>query len=191
MLSDVIQTACYAVAADVSHYAMLQETALELARQIDEPIGLYGQPLLQSWTDINVGWFYNPDEPQLPRPDIAAFGSTAFAASADTCEKLKPLLSEYVEFLPICVEGVSWFIIHVLARENVFNEQESKRFILPNGKPTRVFETLVLDGNRAMHGVLFRVTNLGLGIYTTGREHAFKTVIEKLGLTGLRFEKVQ
>jgi hypothetical protein len=188
MDNTVTDTKCYVVATNVRKFAMLQETALELIMQIDEPVGLYGKPLADNWVPMEVTWFYNPDERIKPQPDIAAFGSTAFAASAATCEQLRPHIQDYVEFLPINVDGWRWYIIHVLAREDVFNEQESRRFLRPDGTPSRMFEKLVLDGQRAKNGVLFRVTGLGLGIFTTDLPHSFKHIIRKLKLTGLTFQ---
>lgn len=179
---------CYLVATDINKYAMLQQTALELIMEIDEPVGLYGKPLKQNWRQMNVTWFYDPNERELPKPDIAAFGSVAFAASADTCEKLRPFIDEFVEFLPISVDGQPWFIIHVLARENVFNAQLSERDVNRRGVPQRTFAKLVLDGDRAKDGVLFRVEGLGLAIYTTNRSGSFKDVIKRLKLTGLYFQ---
>lgn len=188
MDNTVTDTKCYVVATNVRKFAMLQETALELIMQIDEPVGLYGKPLADNWVPMEVTWFYNPDERIKPQPDIAAFGSTAFAASAATCELLRPHIQDYVEFLPINVDGWRWYIIHVLAREDVFNEQESRRFLRPDGTPSRMFEKLVLDGPRAKKGVLFRVTGLGLAIFTTDLPHSFKHIIKNLKLTGLTFQ---
>ncbi|WP_240224690.1 hypothetical protein [Rheinheimera hassiensis] len=191
MDNTVIDTKCYVVATNVRKFSMLQETALELIMQIDEPVGLYGKPLADNWVPMEVTWFYNPDERIKPQPDIAAFGSTAFAVSAATCEQLRPHIQDYVEFLPINVDGWRWYIIHVLAREDVFNEQESRRFMRLDGTPSRMFEKLVLDGHRAKNGVLFRVTGLGLGIFTTDIPNSFKQVVKKLKLTGLSFQDIE
>lgn len=191
-MDDVITDAqCFSVVTDVERYAMLQESALELIMQIDGPVGLYGKPLEDNWAPPEVTWFYNPAERIRPLPDIAAFGSTAFAASADTCEKLRPYINEYVEFLPIHVDGWRWYIIHVLAREDVYNEHASKRFIRRDGTPSRMFEKLVLDGNRATDGVLFRVKGLGLGIFSTDKPGSFKDIIEQFQLTGLKFQELE
>jgi hypothetical protein len=184
-------TKCFVVAANVRKYAMLQETALELIMQIDEPVGLYGKPLAENWAPLEVTWFFNPKERVKPQPDIAAFGSTAFAASAQICEKLRPLIEDYVEFLPINVDGWRWYIIHVLATEDIYNEQQSQKFTMPDGTPTRMFTKLVLDGHRSKEGVLFRVNGLGLGIYTTDKPYSFKRIVRDLKLTGLNFQDME
>ncbi|WP_213994843.1 hypothetical protein [Arsukibacterium sp.] len=189
-MSEVMaETKIFSVFADVEQYAMLQESALELIMQIDEPVGLYGKPLADKWAPMDVTWFYNPDERVKPQPDIAAFGATAFAASAETCETLKPLIADYVEFLPINVDGRRWYIIHVLAREDVFNEAESERKIKRDGTPSRIFKKLVLDADRISEGVLFRVEGLSLGIYSTNRPNSLMSVVQKLGLTGMEFQQ--
>uniref|UniRef100_UPI0040481A51 hypothetical protein n=1 Tax=Rheinheimera sp. TaxID=1869214 RepID=UPI0040481A51 len=190
-MSEVItDTKVFGVFADVGQYAMLQETALELIMQIDEPVGLYGKPLADNWTPMEVTWFYNPDERLKPQPDIAAFGAIAFAASAETCEKLRPFINGYVEFLPINVDGWRWYIIHVLAREDIFNEAQSQRKLRRDGTPMRMFKKLVLDGDRVSDGVLFRVQGLSLGIYSTNLPNSFMTVVRKLGLSGLTFQDI-
>lgn len=181
---------CYLVVTDINKYSMLQQTALELIMQVDEPVGLYGKPLSKNWSPMNVSWFYDPNERELPRPDIAAFGSVAFAASAETCEKLRPFIEDFVEFLPISVDGQSWFIIHVLAREDVFNQQLSKRDLNRRGEQQRTFTKLVLDGYRAKDGILFRVEGLGLAIYTTDRVGSLKHVVKRLKLSGLKFQEL-
>lgn len=183
-------TKIFSVFADVERYAMLQESALELIMQIDEPIGLYGKPLAENWSPLEVTWFFNPDEKVKPQPDIAAFGATAFAASEETCEKLKPLIADYVEFLPINVDGGRWYIIHVLAKEDVFNEAQSQRKMRRDGTPSRIFKKLVLDTDRINDGTLFRIKGLSLGIYSTNRQHSLMTLVQKLGLTGLEFQDV-
>lgn len=191
-MADIIDAdTCYLVVTDINKYAMLQQTSLELIMETDEPVGLYGKPLLQSWRPMNVTWFYDPRERELPKPDIAAFGSVAFAASAETCELLKPFIQEYVEFLPIEVDNHSWFVIHVLFREDVFNEKLSERDVNRRGEPQRTFAKLVLDGHRAKDGVLFRVQGLGLAIYTTNRPWSFKNIVKKLNLTGLIFQDLE
>lgn len=189
MLDTITRTKCYGVFADVKNYAMLQESALELIIQVNEPVGLYGKPLSHIWKSMNVTWFYNPDELEKPRPDIAALGATAFAASAATCEQLRPYIQDYVEFLPINVDGDSWYIIHVLAREDIFNAQQSKRKIREDGTPSRIWQKLVLDPDRVSKGVLFRVEGLSLGIYSTNLPGSFKTLVTKLKLTGLKYQE--
>lgn len=189
MIEVVDDVTCYSVFADVGKYAMLQESPLELIMQIDEPVGLYGKPLAQNWTAMEVTWFFNPDEREMPRPDIAAFGSTAFASSAEICEKLRPSIESCVEFLPINVDGERWFIIHVLAKEDIFNELLSERKIGRNGQPRSTFSKLVLDGHRVEEGVLFRVQGLGLTIYSTDKPNSFMSVVQQLGLSGLEFLK--
>lgn len=190
-MSEVIaDTKIFGVYADVGQYAMLQETALELIMQIDEPVGLYGKPLADNWTPMEVTWFYNPAERVKPQPDIAAFGAIAFAASAETCEKLRPFINDYVEFLPINVDGWRWYIIHVLAREDIFNEAQSQRMLRRDGTPMRMFEKLVLDGERVSDGVLFRVQGLSLGIYSTNLPTSFMTLVRKLDLSGMAFQDI-
>lgn len=189
-MSEVMtDTKIFSVFADVEQYAMLQESALELIMQIDEPIGLYGKPLADNWAPIEVTWFYNPDERLKPQPDIAAFGATAFAASTETCETLKPFIADYVEFLPINVDGWRWYIIHVLAREDIFNEAQSQRKQRRDGTPSRIFKKLVLDADRVSDGIVFRVEGLSLGIYSTNRPNSLMSVVQKLGLTGLEFQE--
>lgn len=191
-MADVIDAdTCYLVATDINKYAMLQPTALELIMQTDEPVGLYGKPLLENWRPMNVTWFYDPRERELPKPDIAAFGSVAFAASTETCELLRPFIQDYVEFLPIDVDNQRWFVIHVLSREDIFNEQLSERDMNRRGEPQRTFAKLVLDGHRAKEGILFRIQGLGLAIYTTNRPDSFKSVVKKLKLSGLIFQNLE
>ena len=186
----ILDTKIFSVFSDVEQFAMLRETALDLIMQIDEPVGLYGKPLADNWAPMEVTWFCNPDERVKPQPDIAAFGATAFAASAETCEKLKPLIADYVEFLPINVDGWRWYIIHVLAREDVFNGAESQRKMRRDGTPSRIFKKLVLDADRLSDGVLFRIEGLSLGIYSTNRPNSLMSIVQKLGLTGLEFQDV-
>jgi len=189
MLNTVTDTTCYGVFADVTNYAMLQESTLELLMQIDEPVGFYGEPLANIWKSMQVTWFHNPDEKEKPRPDIAALGATAFAASAETCEKFRSSIEKYVEFLPLNLDGELWYVIHVLAREDIFNEQESQRKIRDDGTPSRIWKKLVLDADRVSEGVLFRVKGLSLGIYSTNRPESFKSVVNRLGLTGLKYQE--
>ncbi|SEI14170.1 hypothetical protein SAMN05660691_04175 [Rheinheimera pacifica] len=188
MLNTETDTTCYAVFADISNYAMLQESTLELLMQIDDPVGFYGEPLAHIWKSMRVTWFYNPEEKVRPKPDIAALGSTAFAASAETCEKLRPYIGDYVEFLPLDLEGEQWYVIHVLAREDIFNDRLSERKIRDDGTPSRIWKKVVLNTDRIADGVLFRIKGLTLGIFSTDRPDSFKSVVKRLGLTGMTYQ---
>ncbi|HGF7375638.1 TPA: DUF1629 domain-containing protein [Vibrio cholerae] len=183
----------YIVTANVNDFAMLQESVLEMSMQVseDEPLQLYGDSMINHWRTMDVEWLEVEDESSLPKPDIAAWGATTFAVPSVIADEMSQL-KERAEFLPLNLDGQSWFALNVIKKLDAIDESKTQ-FNLRNGRPsrTRPFNKLVLKKDVIGDEMLFRVNGAGLRIFCTDHPGGLFELVNKRKLKGLVFKEVE
>ncbi|AUL98701.1 imm11 family protein [Vibrio vulnificus] len=183
----------YIVTANVNDFAMLQESVLEMSLQVseEEPLQFYGDSLINHWRTMDVEWLEVEGEKALPKPDIAAWGATIFAVPSVIADEMSQL-KERAEFLPLNLNGQSWFALNVIKKLDAIDESKTK-FNLRNGRPsrTRPFNKLVLKKDAISDEMLFRVNGAGLRLFCTDQPGGLFELVNKLNLKGLVFKEVE
>ncbi len=183
----------YIVTANVNDFSMLQESVLEMSLQVSEaePLQFYGDSLINHWRTVDVGWLQVEGERALPKPDIAAWGATTFAVPSVIADQMSQL-KERVEFLPLNLDGQSWFALNVIKELDAVDESKTQ-FNLRNGRPsrTRPFNTLFLKKEVISDEMLFRVNGAGLRIFCTDQKGGLFERVKELNLAGLIFKEVE
>ncbi len=184
----------YSVSVNVGDYLLLQTTTLSqiLDKDNDSVYVFNGIPKGDKWQSQSVEWMINPDEENdgLVKPDVAGWGATMLAVSEAVAELLKDGLKGCCEFLPINLNGETWFALHVIGKQNAIDEELTVRN-MRNGRPsrTRKFKKLVLKKTGIKTGGLFRVEDVGLTTYCTDEDGGLYDVVQKKGLSGLVFKE--
>lgn len=181
----------FTVAPDVNNYLTLQESDLELAIQATtgSPISLEGTPVLADWQVLAVDWLFVPGEDDgLKKPDIATLGATGLAINQKVADYLSPALRDCCELLPLNLNGDQWFLIHPLNRFDALDEARSEFKERRGGR--RQYAKVVLNEDSVTDGRLFRVSGLGLSLYSSDEENSFYTLIKKGKLSGVWFREV-
>lgn len=183
----------FLVTANANEFAILQESTLEMSVQATtyELPDFNGKPLASNWHPIDVDWLDVEGEPMLARPDIATWGSTAFATSEHVAKKLNTLKT-CCEFLPMNLNGEHWLTLNITKTIDAI-DKEKTIMNLRNGKPSRVrpFKRLVLTKELISDGGIFRVQGAGLRTFCTDQSEGLYDVVTSNNLLGLNFTEVE
>ncbi len=185
----------YSVSINVGQYLLLQTTVLDqiLDKSNDSIYVFDGIPKGDKWQTPTAEWMIISGEENdgLIKPDIAGWGATMFAVSEATLDLLKEGLKDCCEFLPLRLNGETWFALHIIGKKNAIDEELTIRNF-KNGRPsrTRRFEKLVLKKSEVNTRGLFRVEGVGLTTYCTNEKGGFYDVVQKKRLSGLIFKEI-
>lgn len=146
----------------------------------------------KQWADIwqpLCGQFFDySDEQNITSiPDISCWVTDDLILSQKAYAALKEDLSPYGEFLPVTVESLPYWILHVnkFAIANAIDEENSERIINDAGLIN--MNKLAFHENAVNNLLIFKTEYSGYkNIYCTEK---FKALIESLGLKGLRFTR--
>lgn len=182
----------FIVTTNANEFAILQESNLEMSLQATTHNfpDLNGESLASDWHSIDVGWLEVDGEPTLPKPDIAAWGATALAASEDTMKKFDGLKT-CSEFLPLNLNGERWLTLNITKTIDAIDKEKTV-VNLRNGKPSRVrpFKKLVLAKESISDGGIFRVQGAGLRTFCTDQPGGFFDIVTSNNLSGVNFTEV-
>ncbi|WDE04870.1 hypothetical protein SG34_026765 [Thalassomonas viridans] len=183
----------YTVSVDPDKYLLLQETVFEQSLQLteDELLLFDGKEKGERWRTLGVEWLMTPEDAALKKPDIAGLGSSTLCVSAHTAELLGEGLKNACEFLPLNLNGETWFALNILGVEDAIDESQTQ-WNMRNGKVSRVrrFNRLVLNKQAIERPGLFRVNRAGLFTFTTDGKGSLYDIAQKHHLTGLVFSEV-
>lgn len=185
----------YSVSVDVRQFLLLQKTGLYqvLDKNNDSSYVFDGLPKGDEWQEPTVEWMIIPTEKNdgLIKPDVAGWGATMFAVSETVADLVKDGLKDCCEFLPLKLNGETWFVLHIIGKQNAIDEELTIRN-MRNGRPsrTRRFEKLVLKKSEVKTEGLFRVEGVGLTTYCTDEKGGFYDTVQTKGLSGLVFKEV-
>lgn len=136
------------------------------------------------------GEFIKSDGGSIKLPDVACWGDTRPVLNAKAHERLAPFLNSFGEFLPVSVEGITYFMYNLkiqLGEEIV--DTDNCKVVMQDGYQVDVdqmvfFNDKVNDDETPLFSVEF---DRGVRLFCGDR---FKNLIESEGLSGLTFEKV-
>ena len=156
---------------------------------------LMGQetPRLPSWIPAHL----YPDKPMLERGNFAhLWGFGGFVADSRACEALRPILEQSCELLPFLPhEGEIFHKINVLTIIDCLDMRRTKwRTNRATGKRLTEIEEYHFIPELLVEGGLFRLPKRGRTLLTVtgraGQEDDFRAIVEREGLTGLKFEEL-
>lgn len=177
---------------DVDRYKQLAYDEKEFELRYDD-LKFRGEPKSDTWSPLSVEWIEDRPSSSLHRepyvtPDIAYIdGDLAFNSKATSI--LKPFFTEEAEFLPIKVKNEEWAILNIINIEDALDKANCRHKIRSDGTVGRMI-AIAIDKNRVENSKLFRLNMRGLKKFTSDTPGSFKEVVEKNGLTGLKFEEV-
>ena len=151
-----------------------------------------GRPRLEEWSPPEVYVLH----PKLKRGDFLSFGSWAgtIIVTPSVRDQLADLLEMSCECLPLRFGNEELYLVNVTECINALDEANSKRDIYPDGSPGRILE-FAFHARRFTETPLFKSPETCKGDILTveGMKDAddeFKGRVERLGLTGLVFDKL-
>jgi len=174
----------YRVLPDVNNYQSLQADDIAAAMKYR----LDGTPIGGDW--VTLGVFVV--SPKAKKGDFwgCLFCPAAFAVSTDTAQQIVTFLDQSCETLPLDVEGDKLLLCNVTCVLNCLNKQASRHKPgLPHWIEKCEFHSHRFDNS------LFKLPETAMSEILcvegpAALEDEFKGTVEKLGLTGLRFERV-
>ncbi|CCN73742.1 imm11 family protein [Vibrio nigripulchritudo] len=182
----------FIVTTNANEFAILQESNLEMSLQAttNNFLDLNGESLASDWPSIDVGWLEVDGESTLPKPDVAAWGAAALAASEETMKKFDGLKT-CCEFLPLNLNGERWLTLNITKTIDAIDKEKTV-VNLRNGKPSRVrpFKKLVLAKESISDGGIFRVQGAGLRTFCTDQPGGFFDIVTSNNLSGVNFTDV-
>lgn len=183
----------YAVSVNAGEYLLLQETLFEQSVQLTEN-DLYtfnGKPKGEQWHSVGVDWLVVEGETPTKTPDVAGWGSMAFAIPESLANNFMLGLKGCCEFLPLNLNGEKWFALNLLGEQDAINEALTERN-MKNGRVNRIrrFKKLTLSKSNIMQGGLFKVKGAGLFTFCTDQKGGLYDLVNKHNLTGLKFTEV-
>jgi hypothetical protein len=177
---------------DVERFKQLNFGDEQLESRFEE-LMLHGEPKGDAWQKPFAEWI--EDRPSGSRlqgpyktPDIAYIGGE-LALNPEAVDILKPLFSDLVEFLPVSVHGGEWALLNVCNFQDVFNQANSQYNIRPSGKVGRLVK-MAIDKTKLTDGRLFKIIGKRSGWYTDDGPDSFKEIVERNGLSGLKFKRI-
>ncbi len=132
-----------------------------------------------------------------PLPDIAYIGMLTFAFRRDVASELLEILEKVGELLPFYVGGEPWYCLNVLESTDALDEEKTK-YQYDDGKTKFNPIGFVFDVNKLPESSLFKIPEDNhTNIFCIDRREIkgqimgdFFYVVDKLGLTGVKFERV-
>lgn len=183
----------YTITPEVEKFRQIATSELEEVTPRSNKCWLSFRPesKLNTWDAPLTEWVYGAtDSPEdYPEPDIAHFFPGVMALSSKALDILKPCLPEYVELLPLTVDGADWNLIHFPKRFNAFDKELSQFDVLPTGRAGMIHR-MVLNPEEVTSPSVFRVDGL-MACFSSDSEGSFKQLVEDNGLTGIRFKEVE
>lgn len=183
----------YAVGVNAGEYLLLQETIFEQTLQATaEDIYIFnGKEKGNYWHSVGVDWLVVPGETPTKKPDIAGWGAMAFAVSESIVGKFREGLGDCCEFLPLDLNGESWFTLNILGEQDALNKALTE-YNMRNGRINRVrrFKKLVLSKEHIKQGGLFKVAGAGLFTFCTDELGGLYDIATKNNFSGLKFSEV-
>ena len=138
------------------------------------------------WSPLNGEFFDGSDAGNVIKlPDISLWFTNEIVCNERAYNKVKKNLETYGEWLPICIEGVQYWLLHVTQKTGVdfVDRKNSERTINPIGK----VDLIKLSFNESMIDdlLIFKTEyNNFKNIYCTEK---FKLLVESNNLKGLIF----
>jgi hypothetical protein len=134
-------------------------------------------------------------KPELERGNFTkVWGFNSFAVDTHACEVLKEIFDEKYELLPFLPhEGESIYRLNVLNIVDCLDTEKTKWKLRPNGENSFQIEEYQFDPTRFNQGTLFKLPKDPVHFAVTGLDGDkldFKMLVEREGLTGLKFEEV-
>ena len=178
----------YRLKYDRFNYMVFDISFNEIAAKLGTPFALHDTTA--KWQDFWVpltGFFYDDSDSEnvIKIPDITCRFTDDLAMNQRAYDLLKEDLSPYGEFLPITVEGIQYWILHVNKFTDMaaVDEANSSRFI---DESTFInLEALAFKEDVIGDLLIFKTEYIDYrNIYCTEK---FKTLIENSGLKGLAF----
>ena len=122
------------------------------------------------------------------------WGLEDFAIDDRAYEVLHPIFSDCCEFLPFLpYQGKDFYWMNVLTIVDCLDHERTKQKIGKSGKPFGKIEEYHFAPAQFTKATLFRVPKQVTLLTLTGTSHPqteFKTLVERLGFTGLSFEEI-
>ncbi len=184
--------AVYSISYDIDNFPILEETGLELSMQATtgDLLDLHGAPRSETWEPLELQWVYDDQDKANGLPDIALWRAGQYACSERALQLIKDVVGDSCEFLPVRVDGESWYAIHVLTTIDAIDRKLTIFNYRKNGEinRTRRFQKLVLRSEVSSGYGLFHVKDAGLHTYCND---AFYEAVGTGDLTGLTFNERQ
>jgi hypothetical protein len=148
-----------------------------------------------SWSDRWSRPLLHSDSESSPTGNFAhVWGLNGFALDDRAYESLHAALGDYCEFLPFLpYQGKRYCWMNVLEIVDCLDREKTKWKIGRSGKPFGTIEEYRFVPERFTNSSLFRVPKQVALLALTGTSDAqmeFKTLVERSGLTGLKFEEI-
>lgn len=178
----------YRVKYDRQNYMVFDISADEIEYGLGDIFLLYDSASSWSefWKPLNGRFLDDSDSQQLVKvPDVSTWFINELVLNDDAFSKLSVHLSKCGEFLPVAVEGIPYWILHVnkFIDMHAIDESKSERFLDAANCINLV--SLTFNESEISDLLLFRTEYTGYkNLYCTEK---FKSLIESSGLKGLLF----
>ena len=183
----------YAVSVNAGEYLLLQETMFEQSMQLtnNDIFTFDGTPKNDNWHPVDVDWLIVEGETPTNKPDIAGWGAMSLAIPIALQKVFELTLKGCCEFLPLNLNGESWFALNILGQQVAINEEHTE-LNLKNGRVNRVrrFKKLVLSKAAIQQGGLFKVKGAGIFTFCTDQKGGLYDLVKQHNLKGLKFTEV-
>lgn len=148
------------------------------------------KPMLSAWKPLRLV----EESPKLKRGNFAHSWGGGFIADTRAIDTLRPIIEESCELLPLePYKGEALCILNVLTCIDCLDEGKTKRIIHSSGTRLAQIEEYHFAPSRIAGSSLFKLPKQADFLTVTGLVEPaseFKSIVEREGLTGLKFEEL-
>jgi hypothetical protein len=158
---------------------------------MDEEYSLDGGSKLTTWRSLPI---FEADPAQKPVGNFAHCWDGGFIVDTHASTVLKPVLEKCAELLPLKrYKGRAYYLLNVLNCPDCLDERRTKWRIGKKNKVRFAIDEYQFVPDKLTDSTLFRIPKHVSLFTVVGRPRAnieFKTMVEREGLTGLKFEEI-